>query len=94
MELDMDKLLTFLEEKSLELTANAAEPWQGDSANDVVARSMVAATRHLMDGMTEALRIGESGESVNPVLLGLAIKSYQSLALQLKALRTIADLRK
>jgi hypothetical protein len=91
--MDRAELLKILNNESVEIIARHAKAWQGDSADDEVARAIIASLRPIMEALTNPRVLGEDGE-VSRLMLTLAMQHYQRLCKSVSALDALAELKK
>lgn len=70
--------------------ATVAEPWQGDSDEDILARSMVGA----MNSLIEASYQIDDPKTVNRHIMGIWLHTYTHIARGFQTLAGISDIRK
>jgi hypothetical protein len=82
-------------ESGLEWMGKVGKEWQNDSANDELARGMVAAGTLLLDSLKEAVDVAaDSPKDINPLLLALAIQAFENHMKTLAMLHSLSALRK
>lgn len=78
------------EEATQSWLASVAEPWQGDTAEDQMARSMIAA-------MNAYLQVAYNVEDFRPAnrhVLGLWLHGYTQMARNFQTLAALTDVKK
>lgn len=83
-----------LADRAFEQLAKTAEKWQGDSADDVLARGMIGTVAPLITSFQEACRlVTEDEDAPNMIMLALAVRHFNNTAGIMAGLDQITALR-
>ena len=81
-------------EEGLEWMGKVGAEWQSDAATDKLARDMVASGTILLDSLKTAVDTAQANpKDVNPLVLALAIKTFEAHMGGLAMLHSLAALR-
>lgn len=86
-ELDLGNI-ALVYDRVLDKLAKIAESFQGDSTNDVVARTIIGNARQLMDAMYD-----NAGKEINGLMTAILTDYMKQLAITVNLLEKVAELK-